>query len=169
MYVIGSQRMTVVDDKARPEGDWHAVDVEGVSICTSARLRYVFPALHWPEALDDAPVCEACMDAFTSPRTAETVPAQQTFEVTRALGADPAPAEVAQEVAQEAVPETAAVAVAERGFDDDLDDDTVDAEFAAVAAKLASALEPARPAYPLEPSGLPAGDDDEVDPWGSLF
>lgn len=155
MYMIGSDAIAIVDEKAQPEGIWHAVDDRGVALCTGSRARYVFPALS-TAALEaaDGPTCLGCVDTLTAPDppSAREEPQPERLALVPAL--DDATVE-------------AELAAVEAELGDALADEPVRGDDEAAGAETVYPAEPVAPA--ARPEAIPAQGHYDEDPWGSLF
>jgi hypothetical protein len=62
MYVVGTDRIRVVDGAAVPEGEIHAVDDNGTVLCRERGVAYLLPASPWTaEAVEGS--CAQCRRA----------------------------------------------------------------------------------------------------------
>lgn len=75
MYVVGSDQLSVLDQRAVPEGRRHGVTADGRVLCRSLRPRFTWPALSWTSADDDAETCPLCIQVHRAEMSFATAPA----------------------------------------------------------------------------------------------
>lgn len=91
MYVVGTDRIAVHDQIARPAGHRHAVDPRGRALCRSGRPRFTWPALRWTADTGDE-TCPRCLSVEASSQPAPAVLAYPDEAVAHTV-ADAAPVE----------------------------------------------------------------------------
>jgi hypothetical protein len=67
MYVVGTDRVVLVDGQVLPNRERHAVDVDGVAVCQDRPVRYTFPGLRWSAVGAGADDCSDCATLLDAP------------------------------------------------------------------------------------------------------
>ena len=75
MLIVGTDRVTVVDSAAAPDGVCHAVDEDGHVLCRASRARFTWPALSWDEHRGQGAVCSLCAQVRNAQEALSHVPA----------------------------------------------------------------------------------------------
>jgi len=98
MYVVGSDQLAMLDERAVPGGRRHAVSSDGRALCRNGRPRFTWPGLIW------SPLSPAVADEEHCPLCVQAQRAQERFATAPAY-----PAEIAAVVEPAVVPATSTV------------------------------------------------------------